>query len=156
MEIGFARLHGRSGHDAGRELLKEMYERRTGKALPAVCVTSRGKPYFPDSPHYFSISHTKRRAVCALSDKPVGVDVEETDRQIDLRLADKILSPAELRRYETAEDKRLALLRLWVLKEAYAKLTGRGWGSYLYKTDFDPCDPRITETDGCLVAVIEE
>lgn len=145
-----------SGHDAGRALLAEMYGQLTGKALPPICITSRGKPYFPDSCCHFSISHTKRRVACVLSDKPVGIDIEETDRQIDLRLADKILSPTERQRYDFSADKRLALLRLWVLKEAYAKATGRGWGSYLYQTDFDPDDPRVTETDGCFVAVIEE
>lgn len=156
MELGFAPLDGRSGHAAGRALLADMYGKLTGKALPPICVTARGKPYFPDGCCHFSISHTKRRVFCVLSDKPVGMDAEEIDRQIDLRLADKILSDTERQRYALAGDKRTALLRLWVLKEAYAKQSGRGWGSYLYQTDFDPDDPRVTETDGCFVAVIEE
>lgn len=156
MQIGCTLLNGRTGHDAGRELLAQMYRKATGEELPAICTAPQGKPYFPDSPRHFSISHTKRRAVCVLSDKPVGVDAEETHRQIDLRLAGKILSPPERQRYAAAADKRLTLLRFWVLKEAYAKLTGRGWGSYLYQTDFDPADPRIQKIDGCLVAVLEE
>ena len=75
---------------------------------------------------------------------------------MDLRLANKILSTNEQRRFAAAADKRTALLRLWVLKEAYAKLTGRGWGSYLYETDFDPEDSRVQESDGCFVAIMEE
>ena len=155
MYMDFRQLDGRSGHEAGQELLAQMYQKFAGGALPDICVTPQGKPYFPDSPHHFSISHTKRRVCCVLANAPVGVDIEESDRQIDLRLADKILSPAERRRYDAAADRRKTLLRFWVLKEAYAKRTGRGWGNYLYQTDFDPDDPRVQEIDGCLVAVVE-
>ena len=92
---------------------------------------------------------------CVLSDRPVGLDAEETDRQIDLRLADKILSPAEKDRYARAKNKPEALLRLWVLKEAAAKLSGEGLKGYPNKTDFCIDDPRVREIDGCYVAVIE-
>ncbi len=148
-------LNGLSGHEAGRLLLAEMYREQTGEKLPDIYITPRGKPYFKDSPLHFSITHTKRRVFCVLSEQPVGIDAEETDRTVDLRLADKILSATERRRYEAAPDKRTALLRLWVMKEATAKASGRGWGSYLYQTDYSPDDTRIAETDGCFVAVIE-
>jgi phosphopantetheinyl transferase len=91
---------------------------------------------------------------CALSDEPVGIDAEEKERKIDLRLAEKILSPSEKIRYEAAGDKRAALLRLWVLKEAAAKLTGEGLRGYPNHTDFSPDDPHILELDGCYVAVL--
>ena len=97
-------LNGRTGHEAGRELLTDLYRRTTGEELPPVAVTDRGKPYFPDSPRHFSISHTKHHAFCALADCPVGIDAEELTRKIDLRLADKILSPTERTEYDTAED----------------------------------------------------
>ena len=155
MQIGHMALEGRSGHEAGRLLLADMYTEMTGQPLPEIAVTERGKPYFKDAPWYFSISHTKNHVFCVLSEKPVGIDAEETDRKADLRLADKILSYKEKVRYEAVGDKRLALLRLWVLKEAYAKLCGRGLGDYLYETDFDPNDPRIQELHGCFVAVIQ-
>jgi len=156
MRICSRALDGMTGHDAGRALLQDMYREMTGDEMPVICVTDRGKPCFKDSPWHFSISHTRERAFCALSEKPVGIDAEAQNRNVDLRLADKILSYAERIRLAAAPDKRLTLLRFWVLKEAYAKATGRGWGSYLYQTDFDPWDPRVQETDGCLLAVIEE
>lgn len=156
MQICSMALEGRSGREAGRLLLAEMYRAKTGQNLPDICVTPRGKPYFSEGSLHFSISHTKRRVFCALSEKPVGIDAEETDRSIDLRLADKILSPAERQAYDTAPDKRVALLRLWVLKEASAKLSGEGLQGYPNTTDFHPDDPRVTETDGCFLAVIEE
>lgn len=156
MVIGSQPLKGMTGHDAGRQLLAEMYENMTGEKMPEILVTPRGKPYFADGKLHFSISHTKRRVFCVLSDKPVGIDAEETDRDINLALADKILSEKEKRRYEEAADKRLALLRLWVLKEAAAKAAGDGLRGYPNHTDFDPFDLRVQEIDGCFVAVIEE
>lgn len=156
MEIRHRVLDGLSGHEAGRSLLADMYQARTGQEMPGILVADRGKPYFEDSPLHFSISHTKDHVFCALSERPVGIDAEEMDRMVDPRLADKILSPAEKARYDTAEDKRAALLKLWVLKEAAAKLTGEGIRGYPNQTDFDPDDPRIREIAGCFVAVLEE
>ena len=112
--------------------------------------------FFADSKFHFSISHTNQHAFCALSEHPIGIDAEEKNRQIRLRLADKILSESEKYRYDASSDKGDALLRLWVLKEASVKLTGRGLRGYPNHTDFDPNDPRVTEIDGCYVAVLEE
>ena len=148
-------LEGRSGHEAGRALLAELYFEKTGQALPEIAVTDRGRPYFPDSPLHFSITHTPRHAFCALSERPVGIDAEETDRAISPRLAEKILSPTEKERYNSAADKPAALLRLWVLKEAAAKLSGEGLRGYPNHTDFSPDDPRVTQRDGCYLAILE-
>ena len=154
MRILSCDLAGRTGHDAGRILLAEAYRQETGEELPEILVTDRGKPYFPDSPWYFSISHTPRHAFCALSREPVGIDAEELDRKINPHLAEKILSPAEFARYEAAADKHRALLTFWVLKEAAAKLSGEGLRGYPNHTDFSPEDPRVTEENGCLLAVL--
>lgn len=154
MVVGNMALNGLSGHDAGRHLLTELYCQQYGTELPPIAVTDRGKPYFVTGNVHFSISHTDSMAFCVLSDRPAGIDAEEITRDIDLKLANKILSPAEKTRLEAASDKKAALLKLWVQKEAYAKLTGRGWGSYLYETDFDPANAK--EIDGHYVAVLEE
>ncbi len=156
MVISWQPLMGRSGHQAGRDLLARLYCETTGHPLPEIAVTDRGKPYFPRESLHFSISHTRDAAFCCLSQHPVGMDAEPVTRQIDPRLAKKILSPTEHAAYLAAEDKNAALLRLWVLKESYAKLTGRGWGSYLYETDFHPDDPRIQMIHGHYVAVLQE
>ena len=124
--------------------------------MPPILVEERGKPYFADSPWHFSISHSKRHVFCALSHKPVGIDAEEADRRINLRLADKILSPMERQQYEAAADPRKALLTFWVLKEAQVKRSGKGLTGYPNHTQFMLSDSRVRELDGCLVAVIEE
>ena len=119
-------------------------------------IAPRGKPFFEDSPYHFSISHTKNHAFCVLAPYPVGIDAEEKDRKVNLRLADKILSVPERIRFERATDPQAALLRLWVLKEAAAKLTGEGLHGYPDQTDFSMEDDRIFEIDGCYVAVLKE
>lgn len=156
MTIAFCPLDGRTGHEAGRELLAQLYRQETGEALPPILKTPRGKPYFADSPWHFSISHTKGHAFCVLSRKNVAIDAEEPDREINLRLAEKILSPAEKQQFEAAADKRRALLTFWVLKEAAAKLSGEGLRGYPNHTSFSLDDPRVTELGGCLTAIMEE
>lgn len=152
MRIAFDRLDGRDGHTAGRALLTRL----CGGQLPQMAKTPQGKPYFPHFPLHFSISHSKNHVFCCVSHCNVGIDAEEVSRQVSPALAKKILSGTEAPRYAAASDKNAALLRLWVLKEAYAKLTGRGLGDYLYQTDFDPDDPRVLLIDGCYVAILTE
>lgn len=156
MIFGSMELSGRSGHEAGRSLLQQLWAQHIGGALPEIAVTNRGKPYFIDSDWHFSISHTKRRVFCVLSLQNVGMDAEEADRDINLRLAEKILSPGEKARFDSAADKRDALLRFWVLKEAAAKLSGEGLKGYPSHTNFSLEDPRVFQQEGCLVAVLTD
>ena len=155
MRIAHCRLEGRSGHEAGRMLLARLYREETGENLPPILTTDRGKPYFADGSLHFSISHTPDHAFCVLSEHNVGIDAEEIHRNINLKLAQKILSPAEKKQFDASADKRKALLTFWVLKEAAAKLSGEGLRGYPNHTNFSLDDPRVTEIDGCLVAVLE-
>jgi phosphopantetheinyl transferase len=147
-------LDGRDGHSVGRELLAKLYAQATGESLPAIAVTPRGKPYFSDGNWHFSISHTDHFAFCALSRHNIGLDAEEKGRKVTPAMLDKFTSDAE--KCRLGEDPQDAFLRLWVLKEADAKRTGRGMGNWLKDTDFDPFDPRIQEINGCYVAVLED
>lgn len=143
-----------TGHEAGRRLLAQMYRQHTGQAMPEILVTNTGKPYWKDSALHFSITHTRRHVFCALSTVPLGLDAEELNRQVELRLAEKILSAGELAQFRTAPDPHRALLTFWVLKEAWVKCTGEGLRGYPNQTDFSLDDPRVTVRSGCLVAVI--
>lgn len=152
MKLLGRRLENEDEHALGLALLRELY----GGPLPEIRRTDRGKPYFADSPLHFSISHSKGHVFCALSEHPIGIDCEEKDRNVNLSIAEKILSPSELAQFHLSEDKKLALLTFWVLKEAAAKCSGEGLRGYPNHTAFDLNDPRVQEIDGCLVAVIEE
>ena len=149
-------LENQTGHEAGRALLADLYFRTTGEALPEIRQTEAGKPYFPHSPWHFSVSHTTRRVFVALGRENVGVDAEELDRNISLKLADKVLSPMERAQFDAAQDKRKALLTFWVLKEASVKLSGTGLRGYPNHTEFFLDDPRVMQMDGCLVADLTE
>lgn len=149
-------LNGLDSRVAGQLLLKSMYEEFVGSEMPPIAKMSRGKPYFVDSDLHFSITHTKKTVFCALSDVPVGIDAEEMTRTVTPSMAEKILSPGEFAQYEALdeEERNDALLRFWVLKEAEVKCSGLGLRGYPNHTDFDLDDPRVTEMDGCYVAVI--
>jgi phosphopantetheinyl transferase len=75
---------------------------------------------------------------------------------MNLKLAEKVLSPGEKLQFEAADNREKAFLTFWVLKEAEAKLTGEGLRIYPNHTNFSLDDPRVTELDGCIVAVMEE
>ena len=156
MIIGCAELNGLSGHEAGRKLLQTLWQTHLGGEMPEIAIAERGKPYFVDSNWHFSISHTKKRVFCALSEENVGIDAEEADRSINLHLAEKILSPMEKAQFDAAEDKRIALLKFWVLKEAAAKLSGEGLRGYPNHTDFSLDDPRVHQMEDCLLAVLTD
>lgn len=149
-------LDGRSGHDAGRALLQQLYDQYVGGQMPPISITPRGKPYFADCPWHFSISHTKNHAFCVLSDGPVGIDGEELSRKVSPLLAEKALSAGEQAQYHRAEDKNRALLTFWVLKEAQGKCSGKGIGFHPNHTQFSLTDRRVFECDGCLVAIVSE
>lgn len=156
MILGHELLCGRSGHQAGRELLARLFREHTGRPMPEIRIAPGGKPYFPGESLHFSITHTKNHVFCALSPVPVGIDAEELDRPIRPELSRKILSPGELAQYEQAPDRHLALLTFWVLKEAAVKCTGQGLRGYPGNTDFSLSDPRVHVLEGCLAAVIEQ
>ena len=155
MILGSQAILPGQGHAAGRALLAQLYQQYTGKEMPEIMTTDRGKPYWKEDPLHFSITHTKHHVFCAIAQTPIGIDAEEWEREIDLRLAEKILSPGELAQYAAARDKRLALLTFWVLKEAMAKASGQGLRGYPNYTDLSLDDPRVTVTEGCLLAVVQ-
>lgn len=69
---------------------------------------------------YFSISHTNGLVAVAISNNPVGLDVEE--RQIPLDLKDKVLTNLEIAELEKVADKQGYMLVKWTQKEAVFKL----------------------------------
>ena len=153
-DLDWARLEGQDGHAVGRQLLAALWQRHGDGPMPEILTTERGKPYFASGGLHFSISHTKDHAFCCLSDRPVGIDAEETGRKLSCRIGERFLSEAERHRWEQAADRDQALLRLWILKEARAKATGDGIGYRMRETDLSPDDPRIREIDGCLLAIV--
>lgn len=95
--------------------------------VPEFAYEKFGKPYLPGYPVHFSLSHTKNAVACAVSDCPIGVDVQEK-MKYSSRLSQRICSDAECTALENAEDKGSVLTALWTKKEALAKCSGKGLG----------------------------
>lgn len=101
-------------------------------SLPPLARTPLGKPYFPDRPDLeFSLSHSGRLTLCALSARPVGVDIEQI-RPRGASLPRYALTAAEYARFQAAGGDWPAFYTLWTRKEAWCKYTGQGlrrqWG----------------------------
>lgn len=101
-------------------------------ALPPLARTERGKPYFPQHPHlHFSLSHSGPYLLCALSGRPVGVDIEVV-RPRGSALPRYALTAAEYARYEAQGGGWPLFYAFWTRKEAWCKFTGQGlraqWG----------------------------
>ena len=97
----------------------------------AVTENEFGKPAFnPSLGLHFSISHSGERVMVAVSDRPVGCDVERIV-PFDEAVARECLTDEELalaRNLPSGSGRDMAFIRLWVRKEAYAKAVGRGFG----------------------------
>jgi 4'-phosphopantetheinyl transferase len=89
-----------------------------------------GKPFLPDiSGIHFNISHAGNYVTCAVSDTPVGVDVETTDHKGYMEVAGRYFAKDELRyvqSFQNESEKRKAFAEIWTMKEAYIKRDGRG------------------------------
>lgn len=98
---------------------------------------------------HFNLSHTGGLvAVAATCGIELGLDVEAIDRKVELAVADRYFFGAEARWLATLEPERRpeGFLRLWTLKEAYIKATGRGLSQALDEFWFDVDPPRIRFT----------
>ena len=67
-------LDGRTGHEAGRALLAQLYGKATGQPLPPIVIGEWGKPAFAEGDWHFSISHTKNHAFCVLAKENIAID----------------------------------------------------------------------------------
>jgi 4'-phosphopantetheinyl transferase len=109
-------------------VLSELLVRRVVKSKLGItdeeiefCKNEHGKPYIKDVlDFHFNLSHSEKMVVLAISDTPVGVDVEFI-RKFNDRLMDKCFS---LKEKEYVAHRSTAFFELWTKKEAYIKSLG--------------------------------
>lgn len=97
------------------------------------CYGRGGKPYLKSLPLYFSLSHSGRMVLCAVSSREIGADIQKIVQGEEMRTANRFFSDTERELLNGCEDegeRRRLFFALWVRKEAYGKLTGQG----IYKT----------------------
>ena len=96
-----------------------------------------GKPNLSGLGLFFSLSHSGGYAACALSDRPVGLDLELRSPVRELLL--RRFSPAERDYIRSSADPPAAFTELWTRKESYGKATGEGLRAF--RQDLDLLGP---------------
>ena len=124
---------------AGEMLARKAIAEWCGVAPESISfgIKEHGKPYAKDLAVEFNISHSGEMVVCAVDDKPIGIDIEQI-RPIDLTVAKRICTDEELLylfgrtstehdfTYTTDTEILTRFFELWTAKEAYGKLIGEG------------------------------
>src|SRR5204862_4842089 len=100
----------------------------------------------PSTSLYFSLSHTRGLAACAIGvDLELGLDVEDTTRGAPVEVANRWFAPeelAELNALAPAEQSDRFFV-YWTLKEAYIKARGLGLTLPLDQFSFTCSDSTI-------------
>ena len=92
---------------------------------PVISVLPGGQPALVNVPLQFSLSHSGDLAACALSDRPVGLDLEREGRYRESLLR-RCFSPEEQKWIGENKEPGAAFTRLWTGKESILKLRGTG------------------------------
>jgi len=125
--LKFKHEQGRKTCAAAYLLLCEGLRQEYGIAEPPVfSYGEHGKPSIVGRPDiHFNMSHCREAAVCVVSNNPVGVDIESIRKYND-SLARYTMNSKELQFIGRSPRSDVAFIRLWTMKEAKLKLTGRG------------------------------
>ncbi len=130
-------------------------------------IKENGKPYPTNADAEFNISHSGDWVVCAVSQKPVGIDIEEI-RPINLKIAKKFYTEDEIfylfghtpteEEYTQTEDAEIytRFFEIWTGKEAYLKYTGEGITVCLNKLKFNKENIHRDYFDSYVVSVYSE
>jgi len=158
---------------AGHWLLREMLACIHGACPSLIALDqSRGRPPQPAgdlADVLVSLSHAEEWIAAAVSNQPIGVDIEPVDRQLDRSLEPLLRDPSDAAAPLDANER----LERWVVKEAYLKARGESAlpqqlaGLELERVPVDAsasCDGvspsgsvvRVANTGTCLLAVCSE
>lgn len=103
-----------------------------------------GKPYIKNYPDFhYNITHTRNAVVVAISDNPIGVDIERI-RKAELIIANRFFVTNEqtyINQIIDEADKRF--FEVWTKKEAYIKYIGKGLSMPL--NSFNVLDETISQ-----------
>lgn len=96
----------------------------------AIAYGSKGKPYILHVPWHYNLSHSGDYVALAMSDTPVGIDIQQMRSYRD-SMVKRFFSAEETAAYEnlssqSTREQKLLFYTLWCRKEAYGKLLGSG------------------------------
>ena len=144
---------------AGDVLAKRaILELSGGRETPIFAKGENGKPYCINYPYHFNISHSKKYTVVAVSDKPIGVDIEVI-RPFSASAAAKYLTEEE-KNYIVLDDipekRNERFFKLWCAKEAYLKLIGTGLKGGIKTLSLIPHNGRLENNQGITIKYSNE
>ena len=94
---------------------------------PEILVSEKGKPYFVDIPLEFSVSNCEDMWMCAISERPCGIDIQVSKRAPHDKIAARFFKTNEAEYAKVFGE--AGFFTLWTRREAYGKMTGEGfWG----------------------------
>ena len=125
---------------------------------PTFIYNEHGAPSLSGGP-YFSISHCKQGIAVAISDAPIGIDIEAI-RPLSEGLVQKAMNPQEQAQIAAAANPEQEFIRLWTRKEAYVKMQGTGIISDMHKILCDMLPVNwmevIREDKGYICTIVEK
>lgn len=93
--------------------------------MPEIVQDFAGKPYLLNSEYNFNLSHSGNFAACAVSDTPVGIDIQKRG-VYNHSVAARCFSVDELEYLNNSKNKETAFLEIWCKKESFLKASGFG------------------------------
>ena len=125
--LKFKHEQGRKTCAAAYLLLCEGLQKEYGiTEKPVFKYGKHGKPMIKGHPDiYFNLSHCREAAICVISDRPVGVDIESIRSYKDT-LARYTMNDEELTQIIQSPHPAREFIRFWTMKEAVLKLSGEG------------------------------
>lgn len=112
-----------------------------------VAYTEAGKPYLPADPKlHFNLSHSGAYVCCAVSNEPVGVDIQQLTK-IKEGMAERFFTEKDNQRLSVlrGEEKKQLFFRMWSIKESYLKFTGKGMAAGLDSFEIDWMENKIVD-----------
>lgn len=95
-----------------------------------ILATTTGKPFLPEHPLHFNLSHSGNQALVGIAKTPLGIDIEHI--KMDLpnvqQLAPNVMHPLELMQFRklSGSEQIAFFYTQWTQKEAYLKAIGTG------------------------------
>ena len=139
---------------AARDLLLRVLEHEYGRLNPLIQTGGQGKPFVEGGP-CFSISHSRGDIAVAVSQKEIGLDMEQV-RPYHEKLPPRIFSREELQWFAERGETRIDFFTLWTLKESYYKFLGSGLPGFPNGTIFEKTDRWKLQGNELCFSVLQE
>lgn len=136
----------------GAGILLERVLSKHGLSPQQVYTDQNGKPMVEGA--YFNLAHSGGVVICAISNMPVGCDIEQI-KTAPKKVAIRHFSEEEkayLNQFSNEEYDR-AFFRVWTKKESYLKMIGTGLRVSLETVECKDCHVQEYEIDGYQVTV---